>query len=269
MSKSTCVLVLSLLALAARAQYAAKITVNSGNSFVVKQLNIKGDRLYSENGQSSSALSMVKEVEFRFQVIGLPLCEKMFNSGDRKALEGLLDQHLAPVAQYSYLPTNLGDYLVWWLRSQYWNGNQAAAAKTIGLIRQANDPARSEVASLYFTMMLIDQEKLADAKTIFSSIGNPEGISVPMAEYIRGKLALEEGDPRQAMQHVARIIAFFSRDAEWMAPATVLEARIYQRMGQPDKAMAVANELMIAYPGTQWSKLGEQIKNESTGNAGG
>jgi tetratricopeptide (TPR) repeat protein len=211
----------------------------------------------------------VKGIEFRFQVICLPLCEKMFDSGDRKSLEGLLDQHLAPVAQYSYLPTNLGDYLVWWLRAQYWNGNLAGAAKTIGLIRQTNDPALSEVASLYFAMMLIDQGKLADAKTVFSSVANPDGISVPMAEYIRGKLVLEEGDPRQAMQHVARIIAFYSRDAEWMAPATVLEARIYQRMGQPGKAMAVADELMIAYPGTQWSKLGEQIKNESTGNAGG
>ncbi len=253
----------------AQQQYAAKITVNGGNSFVSKRLNIKGDRLYPDTGSSSTALSMIKQIEFRFSGVSLTMCESMFRSGDRKSLEGILDQYVGPVAQYSYLPTNLGDYLVWMLRTQYWNKNAAGAGKTIGHIRQMEDPASADIASLYFVMMLLDQGKTADAKTVFASVADPDSFSVPMAEYIRGKIALEEGDPRQAMQHVAGIIAFHSRDAEWMAPSTVLEARIYQRLGQPQKADAVANELIIAYPGTQWSKLGQQIKQEATGKLGG
>lgn len=212
---------------------------------------------------------MVSAIEFRFSGISLSLCEKMFNTGDRKSLEGLLEQSIGPVAEYSYLPTNLGEYLLWMLKAQYWNKNTAGAGKTIGQIRAAKNQADIDVASLYFAMMLIDQGKIPDAKRVFESVAAPEDVSVPMAEYIRGKIALEKGDPRQAMQHVARILAFHSRDPEWMAPATVLEARIYQQLGQPEKADAVANELMIAYPGTQWSKLGAQIKKESMGNAGG
>ncbi|MEA2067898.1 MAG: hypothetical protein U9P12_01745 [Verrucomicrobiota bacterium] len=271
MRKTASILLLvSGFGLAAHAQqYAAKVTVTGGNSFVVEKLNIQGDRLFPDAGQSSSSLSMIQMIEFRFSGVGLGLCETMFRSGDRKSLEGLLNQYVSPVAQYGYLPTNLGDYLLWLLRVQYWNGNPVGAAKTIGHIRQTKDQAFIDAASLYYAMMLLDQGKLPDAKTVFSSIGNPEGISVPMAGYIRGKIALEEGDPRGAMQQVARIVAFHGRDPEWMAPATVLEARIYQRLGQPRKAAAVANELMIAYPGTQWSKLGAQIKKESTGNAGG
>jgi len=254
---------------AAQTEYAARVTVNSGNSFVVKKLNIKGDRLYTENGQSSSSLSMVSNIEFRFMGVSLPLCEKMFHTGDRKSLEGLLEQYVMPVAQYSYLPTNLGGYLEWLLRAQYWNRSFAGAGKTIGLLRQTGVQGHIDVASFYFTLMLLDQGKVGDAKEVFSSIADPASVSKAGTEFIEGKFALEEGRPRQAMQHVARIIAFHARDQEWMAPATVLEARIYQRLGQQEKAALVANELMIAYPGSQWSERGEQIKKESTGNAGG
>lgn len=254
---------------AAQTQYAAKVTVNSGNSFVVKKLNIKGDRLYTEDGQSYSSLSMISRIEFRFSGVSLPLCEKMFNTGDRKSLEGLLEQYVVPVAQYSHLPTNLGGYLEWLLRAQYWNRNFAGAGKTIGFLRKTGVQEDLDVASFYFTLMLLDQGKAADAKKVFASIADPESVSEAGSEFVKGKFALVDGNPRQAMQHVARIIAFHIRDQEWMAPATVLEARIYQRLGQQEKAALVANELMIAYPGTQWSKLGEQIKQESTGNAGG
>ncbi|MEE9368628.1 MAG: hypothetical protein V3V05_07150 [Pontiella sp.] len=267
LNKAAFLLIMLILVAGATAQeYAAKITLNGGNSFVVKKLTIKGDRLFPDSGTSSTALSMVKEIEFRFSGLSLSMCDSMFRTGDRKSLEGLLDQYVGPVAQYSNLPTNLGDYLVWLLRSQYWNRNSAGVTKTIGYIRQSKNAEYVDVASMYFVMLLLDQGKVSDAKTIFFSVVNAQDISLPMFEYIRGKIALEEGDSRQAMQHVARIIAFHSRDSEWMAPATALEARIYQQLGQPLKAQAVANELIIAYPGTQWSRLGEQIKKEAIGS---
>ena len=249
--------------------YAAKVTVNSGNSFVVKKLNIQGDRLYQESGQSSTSLSMVKEIEFRFSSLSLGICERMFESGDRKALENLLNMNVGPVAEYSYLSTNLGEYLVWLLKTQSWNGNVAGMGKTIGQLRQTKNPRLIAEASLYFTMMLLDQGKVENAKTIFSSVDDPASISIPMTEYIMGKIALDEGDSRKAMQHVARIVAFHGRDAEWMPPATVLEARVYQMLGQPEKAQAVANELILAYPGTQWSRQGEAIMMETNGTQGG
>ncbi len=270
MSKLFCaLLILAGIAVSVNAQYAAKITVSSGNTFVVNKLNIQGDRLFSENGQTSSSLAMIKEIEFRFTGISLAMCEKMFRTGDRKSLEGLLDQYVSPVAQYSHLPTNLGDYLLWMVRVQYWNESLQGASKTIGLIRQTKNQSLIDAASLYFVMLLIDQQKLSDAKTVFASIADPDSVSVPMAEYIRGRFAHEEGDSREAMQHVARIIAFHSRDPEWMAPATALEALVYQQLGQPQKAAVVADEMIIAYPGTRWSKLGEKIKMESMGNTGG
>ncbi|MDF7826061.1 hypothetical protein P4B35_18670 [Pontiellaceae bacterium B12227] len=259
----------SLGSVFAQTQYAAKVTVNSGNSFVVKQLNIKGDRLYPEKGGSSTSLSMIQRIEFRFSGISLNMCDSMFRTGDRKSLEGLIEQNVGPLAQYSHLPTNLGAYLIWWLKAQYWNGNAAGVGKTIGYIRQTGDEELINVASMYFTMLLLDQGKVENADTVFSSIASPEDISVPMTEYIRGKIAVESGELREAMQHVARIIAFHSRNEEWLPPATVLEARIYQRLGHPQKAEAVANELIIAYPNSRWSKLGETIKMETTGTRGG
>jgi hypothetical protein len=263
------ILLAATTVLAAQAQYAAKITVNSGNSFVVKQLDIRGGRLYAEGGQASTSVSTIKDLEFRFAGIDLRLCESMFRSGDRKALESLLDQYVAPVVQYSDLPGNLGDYLVWRLRVQYWNGNTAAVGRSINALRTAADPAHSDEASLYFVLQLLDKGQLDDAKAVFNSVSDPSGLSVPMSEYIRGRFAVETGDYRQAMQHVSKILAFHNRDAEWMPPATALEARVYKETGQMAKAETVANELMIAYPGSRWSRLGEKIKKETTGTRGG
>ena len=257
-------LALGIVSAAFAQQYAAKITVTGGNSFVVDKLSIKEGFLYRESEDSSTALSMIKEIEFRFSDFSLILCDSMFRTSERKALEELLDQYVQPVAQHSYLSTNLGDYLVWMLRTQYWNQNSSGMMKTIDYLRLTKEPIYTKYANMYLVMLLLDQGKISEAKTTFSGVENPEEISTPMAEYIRGQIALVEGESRQAMQHVARIVAFHSRDPEWMAPATILEARIYLRLGQPLKAQAVANELMIAYPDTQWSELGEQIKKEAT-----
>lgn len=254
---------------AVHAQYAAKITVSAGNSFVVNELNIQGDRLVAAAGASSTSISMIKSIEFRFNGLGLKMCETMFRSGDRKALENLLRLHVGPVERYIDLPTNLGDYLVWQARAQYWNENRSGFGRTATLIRKGSNQRQTDIVSLYFAVMLLDQGKLADAQNVFASIEDPGSVSVAMTEYVRGKMAVEDGRLRDAMQHVARIVAFHSRNTEWMPPATVLEARIYQQLGQPEKAAAVANELLIAYPGSRWSRLGEEIKKESTGTAGG
>jgi len=152
---------------------------------------------------------------------------------------------------------------------QYWNRNYAAAAETIRQLRKSGNQAYVDASSLYYALLLLDQEKLEDAKVMFSNVVDPEKVSVPMTEYYRGQLALKSGDYRQAMQHVAKILAFHSRDAEWLPPATLLEARIYQDSGHSEKAEVVADELIMAYPGTQWSKLGEKIKREVNGKRGG
>jgi hypothetical protein len=246
----------------AQAQYAAKITVNSGNSFVVKKLNISGDRLYSDTGKASTSVSSIKKIEFRYAGINLKLCESMFRSGDLKSLGSLLQQYVGPTIQYNYIPGNLGDYLVWMLRVQVWNGSHTAAQKTIGVMRKMEDGKIIDTANMYFTYLLLEQGKADSAKTIFEQVLDPEAVSIPMAEYIRGRLAFDRGDYRETMQQVAKVLAFHSRSVEWMPPVTALEAQTYKQTGQLRKAETVSNELMMAYPGTQWSELGEDIKKE-------
>jgi hypothetical protein len=259
---SATLLLSSGLVAASHAEYAAKITVNTGNSFVVKELNIKGDRLYSDTGNASTSVSVITDVEFRFPGLNLKMCETMFRSGDRTSLESMLQQNIEPVMAYSYLPTNLGGYMEWLLRVQVWNGNQAGAGKTIGLMRKINDNRGVDAANLYFSLLLLDQGKADQAKVVFDTVMKPEEVSVPMAEYLNARFAVESGDYRKTMQHISKILAFHSRDFEWMGPATALEARVYKETGQLEKAASVANELTMAYPGTRWSKLGEEIKKE-------
>ncbi len=235
---------------------------------MVKKLNIAGGRLYSDTGQASTSVSVITKVEFRFSGLDLKMCKKMFYSGKHKALENLLQQYVSPVMIHSDLPGNLGDYLVWMLRVQYGNKNWSGAEETIVKLRKMKKAEQVDIANLYSTLILLNQEKIGTAEAMFASVMNPEEISVPMTEYIRGRFAVERKDYRQAMLHISKIIAFHSRNPEWLPPATVLEAEVYQKTGQFKKAESVANELLMTYPGTQWSKLGEQIKKQTTGNRG-
>ncbi len=253
----------------AQSEYAAKVTLNTGQSFVVPHLDVQGERLMRTGGTSSVALSMVESIEFRFTGVSLSMCESMFSHGDRKALEGVLEQSIGPAAQFCSLPTNLGPYLLWWLRCQFWNGSQAGAGRTIGYIRQTGRPELIDAAGMYFVLMLLDQDKPENARTVWESVADPAAVSKPMTAYIQGRLALEAGDPQRAMRYAAELAAFYRRDEEWMPPATLLEAQIYQKMGQPLKAAAAAEELILAYPDSQWSEQGRKIKMESTGTGGG
>jgi tetratricopeptide (TPR) repeat protein len=257
------------LSLTAFGQYAARVELNAGNSFVVKQLNIKNDRLYRDAGESSTAVPMIRNIEIRFTTVSLAMCDKMFRSGDLKALESILLENVQPLARHSHLSENLNVYLVWLVRVQYWNGNPAGATAIIKNLRSSNKPVYVDTASLYFTLLLLDQGKIDNAESVFASVADPDSISHPMAEYIRGRFAFVKGDYREAMQRAAEIVAFHALDAEWMAPATALEAETYLKMGRMEKAAAVAEELMLAYPGTSWSRAGERIKMETTGKHGG
>ncbi len=249
-------------------QYAAQVTVQSGNSFVVKHLNIEGKRLYSDDRKVSTSTDMIKDLEFRFTGFDLGICQRMFFAGDYAALEELMDRYVMPVTQYVNIPGNLGKYLIWMLRTQYWTENRAGMLRTIQLLEQTNTPDYMDAANLYLCLQMLDSGKADEAKVLFEKVETPDRLSAAMAGYLRGRFALAAGDYREAMRHVAEVIAFHGRDPEWMAPTTALEAQIYQFAGQPAKAALVAEELVLAYPGSRWSDLGKQIQQETTGNRG-
>lgn len=243
-------------------EYAAKITVNTGSSFVVKKINIRNDRLYSDNGKASTSVDSIKYIEFRYIGINLNLCKSMYRMGDRKSLESLLNQYVGPTTKYSYIPGNIGSYLEWLLRVQIWNRNYEDAKKTIATLRSMPNPDGVQRANLYFVFLLLEQEDVTSAKKVFDSITERNAASPAMLEYLTGRIAYERGDYDQAMQSVAKILAFHSRDIEWMPPTTLLEAKIYKAKGQSEKVIAVADELIMAYPGTEWCTFGEEIKKE-------
>ena len=243
----------------AQGQFVAKISLNTGNSLVVHELNIRGDRIYSDTGQASSSVASIKELEFSYSGIDLNMCESMFRSGDRKTLETLLNQYVGPTLQYSDIPGNIGDYMEWMLRVQIWNNNDSDAEQSISRMRNMADEKVIDFANMYYVYLLLEQNKIESAQTVFDQVMNPDAVSKPMTEYVRGRLAADLGNYRQAMQHISTVLAFHSRDIEWMPPTTALEAKIYTLTGQPKKAETIAHELTMAYPGTQWSELGENI----------
>lgn len=246
----------------ASAQYAAKITLSSDRSWISKTVAVKEGMMLSETGKFTIPVASVKNVEFRFEGVTLKMCKDYFRSGDYQTMLNALKQNVAPVIPYSYLPGNLCDYLLWMARGQYWKGDYAGAAETVALIRKSPDQQTANVGALYDVLLLIEAKKIDEAAAALGAINNPEETSAPMAHYVRGRLAFEQFHFRDAIKYFAQILAFHTRDREWMPAATWMEARVYMETDQPKKAASVAGELMMAYPGTQWSGLGEQITKQ-------
>lgn len=246
----------------ALAEYGAKITLNSDRSWVTKQVAAKDGFLLSESGRFTVKEDTVKSIEFRFAGNTLTRCQAMFVAGEYTKMDMMLEEQIGTVIRYSYLPTNLGDYLVWQLRARYWDGKETEALQSIEALRRSPHSKDTRTAELYHVLILLDQSKVDEAINAYKLIQSPEEISLPMTRYIKGRIAFQQYRYRDAIKEISKILAFHSLDKEWMPAATWMESRIYLQTNQPAKASLVADELILVYSGTKWVDRGKEIKQK-------
>ena len=203
----------------------------------------------------------VAQVEFRFQDVDFKKCDQMFREGKYAELDELLEKTLQPVLVFNYLPGNLSDYLAWQLKAQFWSASYVAARKTAALIHQGNsDPRNIAISGIYKVVALLDTRKFSEADAAFKALENPDELAPAMSDYIRARLADHQEKYREALLHISALAIYHGRDAEWLPSATLLEGQIYKKTNRPEAAKNVAEELMIGYPGTRWSRAGEELK---------
>jgi tetratricopeptide (TPR) repeat protein len=258
------VLMVLLCAASSWGQYAAKITLKSDRSWVTKRVEIKNNFMVSESGKATIPLDSVKSIEFRFSMISPSMCEKYFRAGDLESLASALSKHVGPVMQYSTFEGNLGEYVQWLLRAQFWLKDYAGAAESIDLLKGMPGGQYNNLAEAYRVLILLENKRLAEAEAAWGSL-NREGVPESMMAYVAAAYALERKHYREAIEAIAAILVFHTRDGEWMPAALALEAQVYMENGRMEQAGFVADELMMSYPGTMWSRIGEAFKKKING----
>jgi len=206
-------------------------------------------------------LSSVKTATFSFDNLTPESCDKLLNAGDYESAVRILSGALEPVKGGWIFPGNIDTYLGYAVRANFWTGRFGELRGAAAAL-QAKKSSFVPLAELYQILSLIEEGQANEASGLFRQIKDPEKISAPMTEYIKARLAMSEQDYNKALQHLAGIVVFHSRDPEWMPAAAFLEGMIYKRTGHADAAVSIVEELKRAYPETYWGVRAEELKVE-------
>ena len=107
---------------------------------------------------------------------------------------------------------------------------------------------------------LLDQNRADDAAALLETVPKTDNAFSPMKEYLQARLAFERGQYTEALQHLAQVENFGGRDSEWLPASVFLEGMVYKKTGQTEAATFAAQELVLGWPESVWSRRAEELK---------
>jgi len=112
-------------------------------------------------------------------------------------------------------------------------------------------------------LTLIDAGRSDDAEALLSKYGWDQDISddaAPEKLYITAKLMSLKKEYNQAMELVAKVIAFNSQDPQWMQPAELLCAEVYTELAMYESAEEVIRQILLLYKNTPEYDQAQELK---------
>ena len=250
---------LTLSALPGRAAFQATIAFANGAIRELDRIDVQQGALLLPADEIRVPISTIQSVDVSFDNLSPARCERLLNEARFEELRTVLEPELAPLEPVAGAPGNLGGFVRWLMKAAYWTGKTDLARRQIALLKESGSPFASE-AELYDVMILIDEGRSGDAAIKLAETGAPESVSPAMTEVIRARLMMEQKNWPQALQHVANVAAFYSRDPEWMPAAAFYEGSIYKRTGYLQAASNIVAELEMTYPEGWWSRRAAELK---------
>ncbi|HNX53056.1 MAG TPA: hypothetical protein PKI68_04860 [Pontiellaceae bacterium] len=116
-----------------------------------------------------------------------------------------------------------------------------------------------QTAVLNQVLGLLDQSRTDDAAALLEKVPQADAFS-PMKEYLQARLAFERGQYTEALQHLAQVENFGGRDSEWLPASVFLEGMVYKKTGQTEAAAFTAQELVLGWPESVWSRRAAELK---------
>ncbi|MDF7801532.1 hypothetical protein P4C99_18790 [Pontiellaceae bacterium B1224] len=175
-----------------------------------------------------------------------------------------LDSALEPYAEYSDIPSNLVKYNSILMELHYKTKNYDKALEIAQKIAMdERDPELQDQSRVYQALSLIDAGRSEAAEELLAEFGWDQDLSddsSPQKLYIAAKLMVLKERYADAMELVAKVVAFNSQDPEWMQPAELLCAEVYTELGMYDSAEEVIREISLLYKNTNEDDLAQQLK---------
>lgn len=231
-----------------------------------------GDWIEFQTGSSPRPIRLgantIKELQFDIQLDEDRLNEMNRNREYERVIVAL-NRALEPFTEYSDIPSNLSTYnallMELYYKTKDYEKTQEIAA---GLAKDERDPDLQEKARIFGVLALIDAGESERAEALFAEYGWNEELnndSAPERLYITAKLLALKKQYTDAMELVAKIIAFNSQDTEWMQPAELFCAQIYTELGKEnpmmfDSAEEVIRQISLLYKNTNEDDQAQQLK---------
>lgn len=235
----------------------AELVMGQDRSWKGEIIRRDGDWIEFRSGSSANPVRIgagtVKELNFVVKINSEKISEWMDNREFERIIDALT-KTLEPFAEYSDIPSNLTPYNavlmeLYFLTKQY----DKSLAISEEIAEDDRNPKLQTKARVYRTLALIDSGKVDEAKALLTAYGwdgESSAAAAPEELYIKAKLLALNGEYRQAMNVIAKVIVFHSQDPDWIQPAELLCAEIYTELGMYDSADEVCRQIMVLYKNT-------------------
>jgi tetratricopeptide (TPR) repeat protein len=247
----------------------AKITLQTDRALQVELLGFASRdmiRLRDVTGGSEAGIGVrdIKMIEFEFEFDRAEI-ERQYHQTRFKQTAETLWAALRPCLPYIELPNNASEYLSMMLSAMYWNKQyQELGEATAGILSfSRNEPLRLE-ARLMRVLALVAQGRVPAAREDLAKVpaDNAHDNIVAMRLFAEASIHVGEDNWDQALQTLARLVAFHGKNFDWMPPALVLLARAYARAGRYEVADQIVSELQMISPRTHWTDTVARHKRE-------
>lgn len=276
MNKSVFALTLAgacfLGAAAQAASLAATLVMPGDKEWEGSILSRDGDWIEFQTGTSPRPIrlgaSTIKELQFSIKLDQDKLNE-MNNNREYERVITALTSVLEPYQEFADIPSNLSFYNSLLMELYYKTGNYEKTREiAASLAVDDRDAALQLKARIFGALALIDAGDAERAEALLEEYGWNEGLdsaSAPEKLYIAAKLLALKKEYADAMELVAKVIAFNSHDPDWMQPAELLCAEIYMELGKEnpvmlDSAEEVIREISLLYKDTDEDERAQQLK---------
>ncbi|MDZ8120113.1 tetratricopeptide repeat protein [Pontiella agarivorans] len=210
----------------------------------------------------------IKELVFDIKIDQEKLNEMNRNREYERVINAL-NSALKPYQDYKDIPSNLSRYNALLMELYYKTKDYP---KTIDIAETIaaddRDTVLQEKARTYKVLALIDSGDAVAAEQLITEYGWSTDLTADASAdklYISSKLLVLKKQYADAMELVAKVIAFNSQDPEWMQPAELLCAQIYTELGREnpimlDSAEEVIRQISLLYKNTNEDDLAQQLK---------
>lgn len=253
-------------AAAEAASLQAEMIMPGGKSWKGLVVGRDGDWIEFSTGPSKPirvGAGTIKELIFVVDIDQEKINE-MNRNREYERIIAALDRALEPFVEYSDIPSNLVRYNAILMELHYKIKNYDKALEIAGTIAMdERDPDLQDKSRVYQALSLIDAGRSDEAEQLLTKYGWNEDLSdeaSPQKLYIAAKLMNLKEQYADAMELVAKVIAFNSQDPEWMQPAELLCAEVYTELGMYDSAEEVIRQISLLYKNTNEDDLAQQLK---------